>query len=373
MARHARRRAVPRLHLGDRRRPTPATPIRGSWRRSRRRRRSSSTASRTSSTTSPGCASTSGCARLLPGGPWQALPVEQRRGGGRGGGQARPGRDRPAGDHRVPLRLPRPDRPGDGADRGQGRLPRRRSSRCPGSVYHAAYPYCYRAAGGPHDPAACTCDWEERLDLLFHQLVYPDKVAAIIVEPVIGEGGYIVPPPDVPAAAPRDHPRARHPARRGRGPDGLRADRRAVRRPALGRRARHHRHGQGHRVGAAAVGHPGASASCMAAWRPGPTAGRTAATSSPAPPRSRRSTSSRTRGWSRTPRERGAQLLDGLRRIAGRDAVDRRRARARADGRAGVREARRGRRPRPGPGPRQAGAAGGASRASCSCSRRART
>jgi 4-aminobutyrate aminotransferase len=66
----------------------------------------------------------------------------------------------------------------------------------PGSVYHASYPYCYRAAGGPHDPAACTCDWEEQLDLLFHQLVYPDKVAAIIVEPVIGEGGYIVPPTD---------------------------------------------------------------------------------------------------------------------------------------------------------------------------------
>ena len=65
----------------------------------------------------------------------------------------------------------------------------------PGSVYHADYPYCYRAAGGAHDPGACTCDWEERLDLLFHQLVFPNKVAAIIVEPVIGEGGYIVPPP----------------------------------------------------------------------------------------------------------------------------------------------------------------------------------
>ena len=65
----------------------------------------------------------------------------------------------------------------------------------PGSVYHAAYPYCYRATGGAHDPAACSCDWEAQLDLLFHQLVYPDKVAGIIVEPVIGEGGYIVPPP----------------------------------------------------------------------------------------------------------------------------------------------------------------------------------
>jgi len=65
----------------------------------------------------------------------------------------------------------------------------------PGSIYHAALPYCYRASGGAHDPASCTCDWEEQLDLLFHQLVYPDKVAGIIIEPVIGEGGYIVPPP----------------------------------------------------------------------------------------------------------------------------------------------------------------------------------
>jgi 4-aminobutyrate aminotransferase len=66
----------------------------------------------------------------------------------------------------------------------------------PGSVYHTAYPYCYRAPGGSHDPAACTCDWEEQLDLTFHQFIYPDRVAAIIIEPVLGEGGYIVPPPD---------------------------------------------------------------------------------------------------------------------------------------------------------------------------------
>jgi 4-aminobutyrate aminotransferase len=65
----------------------------------------------------------------------------------------------------------------------------------PGSVYHADYPYCYRAPGGPHAPEQCTCDWEERLDLLFHQLVYPDKVAGVIIEPILGEGGYIVPPP----------------------------------------------------------------------------------------------------------------------------------------------------------------------------------
>ncbi len=66
----------------------------------------------------------------------------------------------------------------------------------PGSVYHTPFPYCYRAAGGAHAPdAGCTCDWEAQLDLLFHQVIYPDRVAAIVVEPVLGEGGYVVPPP----------------------------------------------------------------------------------------------------------------------------------------------------------------------------------
>jgi 4-aminobutyrate aminotransferase len=66
----------------------------------------------------------------------------------------------------------------------------------PGSVYHTAYPYCFRAPGAAHAADEhCTCDWEAQLDLTFHQYVYPEHVAAIIVEPVLGEGGYIVPPP----------------------------------------------------------------------------------------------------------------------------------------------------------------------------------
>ena len=63
-----------------------------------------------------------------------------------------------------------------------------------GSVYHADYPFCYRATGGSHPIEACTCDWETRLETLFAQVVDPRKVAAIFIEPVIGEGGYIVPP-----------------------------------------------------------------------------------------------------------------------------------------------------------------------------------
>ena len=64
----------------------------------------------------------------------------------------------------------------------------------PGAVYHTDFPYCYRAPGGSHRPDACTCGWETSLDLLFRQVVPPNRVAAIIVEPVPGEGGYLVPP-----------------------------------------------------------------------------------------------------------------------------------------------------------------------------------
>ena len=35
-----------------------------------------------------------------------------------------------------------------------------------------------------------------RIDQLFHTLAKPDSFAAIFVEPIQGEGGYIVPPDD---------------------------------------------------------------------------------------------------------------------------------------------------------------------------------
>ena len=60
---------------------------------------------------------------------------------------------------------------------------------------HAPFPYCYRATGGSHDAAACTCDWEEQLESLFTQVTPANKIAAFIIEPILGEGGYVVPPP----------------------------------------------------------------------------------------------------------------------------------------------------------------------------------
>jgi 4-aminobutyrate aminotransferase len=59
-------------------------------------------------------------------------------------------------------------------------------------VYHARYPDPYRFKGSA-DECAGECLSYIR-DQLFTQLVAPDEVAAIVVEPVQGEGGYIVPP-----------------------------------------------------------------------------------------------------------------------------------------------------------------------------------
>ena len=60
-------------------------------------------------------------------------------------------------------------------------------------VYHARYPEPYRFRGSA-DECAAECLSYIR-DQLFVQLIAPDEVAAIVVEPIQGEGGYIVPPP----------------------------------------------------------------------------------------------------------------------------------------------------------------------------------
>ena len=60
-----------------------------------------------------------------------------------------------------------------------------------GGIYHAPFPYPYRM------PGVDASEWcLSQLDLLFKREVYPDDVAAIVVEPVQGEGGSLAAPPE---------------------------------------------------------------------------------------------------------------------------------------------------------------------------------
>lgn len=60
-------------------------------------------------------------------------------------------------------------------------------------TYHAPYPDVYRRPPG-YSPDACVEESIRFIEQLFVHLVSPDEVAAILVEPIQGEGGYIVPP-----------------------------------------------------------------------------------------------------------------------------------------------------------------------------------
>jgi 4-aminobutyrate aminotransferase len=61
-------------------------------------------------------------------------------------------------------------------------------------VVHAPYPYCYRCPMGKQ-PETCVVECIQFIEqTLFKTIAPADEVAAIVVEPIQGEGGYIVPP-----------------------------------------------------------------------------------------------------------------------------------------------------------------------------------
>lgn len=63
-------------------------------------------------------------------------------------------------------------------------------------VTHVGYGHCYRCPlhlQYPSCQVACVSDIE---DTLFKKMLPPEEVAAIVVEPIQGEGGYVVPPPE---------------------------------------------------------------------------------------------------------------------------------------------------------------------------------
>jgi 4-aminobutyrate aminotransferase len=63
----------------------------------------------------------------------------------------------------------------------------------PSSIFTVPFPYVYRSHF-KNDPEACVKHCLAELDDLFHRIVHPEQVAAILIEPIQGEGGYVVPP-----------------------------------------------------------------------------------------------------------------------------------------------------------------------------------
>jgi 4-aminobutyrate aminotransferase len=62
-----------------------------------------------------------------------------------------------------------------------------------GGVHFAPYPYALRNPTGS-DPDAAVAYSLAGIEELFATVIYPDDVAAFLVEPILGEGGYVLPP-----------------------------------------------------------------------------------------------------------------------------------------------------------------------------------
>lgn len=67
-------------------------------------------------------------------------------------------------------------------------------------VYHVPFGYCYRCEFSKEYPACRLFCVDQIEQDLFTRQLDPKDVAAIVVEPIQGEGGYVIPPPDYLAA-----------------------------------------------------------------------------------------------------------------------------------------------------------------------------
>jgi 4-aminobutyrate aminotransferase len=62
------------------------------------------------------------------------------------------------------------------------------------SVFHSPYPYCFRCPF-QRTPGSCDSACFKQLEGVFRHQIEPEEVAACIIEPVLGEGGYFPAPP----------------------------------------------------------------------------------------------------------------------------------------------------------------------------------
>ncbi|MBZ0188779.1 MAG: aminotransferase class III-fold pyridoxal phosphate-dependent enzyme [Candidatus Obscuribacterales bacterium] len=63
----------------------------------------------------------------------------------------------------------------------------------PSAIFTAPFPYVYRSAT-PGDAQKVLDHTFEQIEKIFHHFVNPKQIAAFIVEPILGEGGYVLPP-----------------------------------------------------------------------------------------------------------------------------------------------------------------------------------
>jgi 4-aminobutyrate aminotransferase len=61
------------------------------------------------------------------------------------------------------------------------------------AIFTVPFPYVFRS-DFPNDPKKVLENCLHEIEMLFLQIVNPKQVAAFIVEPILGEGGYVVPP-----------------------------------------------------------------------------------------------------------------------------------------------------------------------------------
>jgi 4-aminobutyrate aminotransferase/(S)-3-amino-2-methylpropionate transaminase len=66
----------------------------------------------------------------------------------------------------------------------------------PSEIYRIPYAYCFRCSYGKTYPECKIHCASQAFDEFFRRHVAQESVAAIIVEPVLGEGGFVIPPPE---------------------------------------------------------------------------------------------------------------------------------------------------------------------------------